>query len=177
MKIICAWCGSAISINCNHCGAPLLATNYAGGTFEPDAMVCLNGETPLIYTQGAIDRMEISHGLCQVCAGLDEAERDAMLRRRRDADARLPSAEDLDRIVEERETAAAHEASSRAARLPARPAGGPGGPASRSHPKPPQLLQIQEQSKKRGPREVPEAPTTAQTALGKNPPRMPGPKE
>lgn len=70
MKTVCAWCGSPIGINCDHCGAPLLSANYIGCTITTDtaAMMCLNGETPLVYTARAIEAMQTSHGLCKQCA-------------------------------------------------------------------------------------------------------------
>jgi hypothetical protein len=77
MKTLCAWCGSTISINCDHCGSPLIAADYVGCTFTTDtkAMLCLNGQTPLVYSTTSILTMTTSHGLCQPCSKLTEEER------------------------------------------------------------------------------------------------------
>lgn len=115
MKTICAWCGSTISVTCNHCGAPLLHTNYAGSTYSTQgaAMVCLNGLTPLIYSQFSIEAMEISHGICEPCSKLTNAERDALIVKRREADPRAPDNAALARISAEPHPGPAHERETR----------------------------------------------------------------
>ncbi len=118
MKTICAWCGSPISTNCDHCGAPLLTTQITGSTFgfgTQDAMVCLNGLTPVVYTGDAIDRMTVSHGMCARCLNLKEDERSQLVHARRQLDAGLPSAADLERIVAKRENVESHEQETRRA--------------------------------------------------------------
>jgi len=118
MKTICAWCGSVISVNCDHCGAPLLEANTQGSTwatFGQNNMVCLNGLTPVIYTQEAVDRMTVSHGLCKSCENLPEQERAKLIEKRRQADGSLPSSNDLDIIAAEREGGELHEQSTRRA--------------------------------------------------------------
>jgi len=93
MKVLCAWCGSTIQIRCNHCNAPTIAANILGGSFGlyGDAMVCLNGETPVVFTQVAIDRMENTYGLCDPCAELPADQRDAMIKIRRAKDHEIPT--------------------------------------------------------------------------------------
>jgi len=120
MKTICAWCGSTIQVRCDHCGAPLTPTSVVGASLlfsERDAMTCLNGMTPILYSAQAIEHMEKNHGICKNCAALPPNERDARLARRRQFEFHngLPSAADLDAIVAEREIAAKHESDTRAA--------------------------------------------------------------
>jgi hypothetical protein len=112
MKHVCAWCGKTIKITC-HCGAPLLITSYVGSTFDRGSLVCLNGETILTYSTDAIEKMPVTHGLCPECANLTREERDHLLTIRRNYDATLPSAQDLDKIAAERELADHHEAETR----------------------------------------------------------------
>jgi hypothetical protein len=118
VKTLCVSCGSTISVNCDHCGAPLLPTNLAHSTFfdaltHSDDMVCLNGLTPIIYTQQTIDRTPINYALCETCKALPREEREALAAKRRLADPRLPSAADLDIIVAERDLATKHETETR----------------------------------------------------------------
>jgi hypothetical protein len=99
MKTICAWCGSTVSVNCNHCGAPLTVTSYVGSTFDTDAMVCFNGQTPLIYSRQAIEAMPITHGICKNCRALPEETRDALLIERRRENKSLPNAGEQAEII------------------------------------------------------------------------------
>ena len=103
MKTICAWCGSTISVNCEHCGEKLIPAITIGGTFAlyGDALICLTSETPMVYSKDAVQRMAITHGLCETCSRLPSTERDALLTQRRLTDPRLPSAADLDAIAAE----------------------------------------------------------------------------
>jgi hypothetical protein len=118
MKTLCAWCGSTIRVNCDHCGAPLLSANYIGCTITTDtaAMICLNAETPLVYTARAIERMHTSHGICQKCRELPEKERDALLAARRVEDQSIPRSADLVGILSQSQVATDHEQSTRALR-------------------------------------------------------------
>jgi hypothetical protein len=108
VKTVCAWCGATIEVRCEHCGENLVTARAIGGTFGfyGDAMVCLNGETPVIYTEFALQRMNQTHGICESCSRLPSTERDARLTERRLAlapreRAALPSAADLDVIADE----------------------------------------------------------------------------
>lgn len=120
MKTLCVSCGSTVSVNCDHCGAPLLPTNLSHSTFfdvltHAEEMVCLNGLTPIVYTHHAIDAMQIAYSLCDKCKALPLDERQALATKRRLADPRLPSAADLDAVCAERELAENHEQATRRA--------------------------------------------------------------
>ena len=84
MKHVCAWCAKITKITCDHCGETLLQTEYVGSTFLQDkgGMVCVSGPTTLHYSAFAIARMKTSHGLCDECAALGDAERDERARAR-----------------------------------------------------------------------------------------------
>jgi hypothetical protein len=162
MKTICAWCGSTISVNCDHCGAPLLEANTQGSTwrtFGQNNMVCLNGLTPMIYSEEAIDRMPLSHGLCKRCSQLPEEERASLIEKRRQADRSLPSAQDLDTIVAEREGSELHEQATRRANRAAIHF------TAHKLPEPKHRaidhLPHERPAKKRGPTPIPEAPETS----------------
>jgi hypothetical protein len=116
MKTICAWCGGTISVQCSHCSAPLIAATAIGGTFGffGDAMVCLNGETPEIYSRQVIERMPVSHGLCDRCRELPKETRDALLIERRKHDRAIPNEGALEEIVRETTAAQDHERETRA---------------------------------------------------------------
>ena len=103
MRIICAWCAQLISTTCEHCNGVLISARALGGTFGfyGDCMICLNGETPIVYTQRTIEQMKPTHGICPACAELPREIRDALLAERRRQNPRLPSAADLDAIVRE----------------------------------------------------------------------------
>jgi hypothetical protein len=81
VKTICAWCGKDIGSTCDHCNGKLLRAATLGGTlaFYGEALVCLNGETPIIYLQSALDAMPTSHGICNECLDLPSETRDAIL--------------------------------------------------------------------------------------------------
>jgi hypothetical protein len=118
MKTICAWCGSTLRIACSHCNAPLIAASAIGGTFGfyGDAMVCLNGETPEVYSRQAIDHMPVSYGLCDRCAALPKETRDALLIERHKHDRAIPNEGALEEIVRETTAAQDHEQSTRSLR-------------------------------------------------------------
>ncbi len=120
VKTLCAWCGSTIEIRCNHCNAPTIAANVLGGTFGlyGDAAICLNGETAVVFTQAAIDRMEKTYGLCDRCAELPADERDAMIKIRRAKDREIPGPEALALTMQQIESANKHERQTRAHKLP-----------------------------------------------------------
>jgi len=120
MKVLCAWCGSTIQIRCNHCNAPTIAANILGGSFGlyGDAMVCLNGETPVVFTQIAIDRMEKTYGLCDRCAELPADQRDAMIKIRRAKDHEIPNDPNLNQLLLEIEATNTHERETRAHKPP-----------------------------------------------------------
>ena len=75
MKTICARCAALISITCDHCGTPLLATGYAGSTFDTGSMVCLSGQTPIVYSKSAIDAFPAAKAACPQCAALTDEDR------------------------------------------------------------------------------------------------------
>jgi hypothetical protein len=79
MRKACAWCGNTIAVYCDHCNATLIETRDT--LTEP--YVCINGLSPLLYTQRAIDQMEETHGMCRDCAVLPRAEREALLKQKR----------------------------------------------------------------------------------------------
>jgi hypothetical protein len=112
MKTVCAWCGSTIKITC-HCGAPLLHTTYVGSTFDLNATVCFNGETPLNYTQSAIENMPISHGICRPCFSLSASDRDELILNHREANHDLPDSLSLDEISAGKTAEENHERSTR----------------------------------------------------------------
>jgi DNA/RNA endonuclease G (NUC1) len=114
MKTICGYCGSPISITC-HCGAPLMPTDYVGSTFDRGAMVCVNGETAQLYTLEAIERMQVSHGLCESCSNLTNNQRDALVLKRREADQELPTPADMNAQIAERQIGETHEQRTRRA--------------------------------------------------------------
>jgi hypothetical protein len=116
MKIACAWCGSVIRVCCDHCGAPLIATTVLGASLpfaERDAMTCMNGLTPILYTGQAIAAMPISHGICKNCKGLPEATRDALLAERRKANAQLPTPSHQAEIIQAANNPNRHEEETR----------------------------------------------------------------
>jgi hypothetical protein len=69
MRTVCAWCGKLIAAKCPHCNAALTPAGIATGVALPlgEAFVCLNAQTPIIYTARAIELMEASHGICTEC--------------------------------------------------------------------------------------------------------------
>jgi hypothetical protein len=120
VRTLCAWCGSTIAVRCNHCNAPLATSNFLGGTFAfyRDAMICLNGETPLIYSADTVAHMEKTYGLCQPCQSIPADERDAMLKARRAIDKSIPNDTDLAAIAREIEITNRHEQETRRHRGP-----------------------------------------------------------
>lgn len=82
MKTVCAWCDKIIRVTCPHCHGPLAEANYPGSTYAA-AYVCLTGETPITYSMHAVREMQASHGVCQSCADLTPAQRDAILKEKR----------------------------------------------------------------------------------------------
>jgi hypothetical protein len=114
VKIVCAWCGSTMQINC-HCGAPLLPTNYVGSTFEHGTMVCFNGETALTYSRSAIEEMEKTYGICPTCKADSPEEREALIAIRRAKDRSIPDDHALAKILEEIERVNRHERETRRA--------------------------------------------------------------
>jgi hypothetical protein len=125
MKILCAWCGSPLGVTCTHCAAPLLATEYAGSTFQIDgaAMVCLNGETPLLYAQRTIDKMPVHHAMCAACEALTETDRSILITRRRETDPSIPDDRTLSRAVADLKEAFSHERATRQAPRPSKKRG------------------------------------------------------
>jgi hypothetical protein len=104
VKTICAWCQKTIQVRCEHCNGVLIEARAIGGTFGfyGEAMICLNGETPIVYTDTAVRAMQTTHEICQDCAELPAEIRDGIIAARRAEKAKLPSAADLDKIIEER---------------------------------------------------------------------------
>jgi hypothetical protein len=116
VKILCAWCGSTIQVRCNHCNAPLVAASVLGGTFGfyGDAMICLNGETPVVFAPHSIEKMDKTYGLCDACAELPADERDALIKIRRTKDRSIPDDSTLSTLMQEIEAANKHERETRA---------------------------------------------------------------
>jgi hypothetical protein len=107
-------------VRCSHCNAPLIAANVLGGTFGfyGDAMICLNGETPIVFSQHSLEKIEKTYGLCEKCAALPKDEREAMIKIRRAADRSIPDDFRLSMLMQEIEAANKHERETRAHRRP-----------------------------------------------------------
>jgi hypothetical protein len=120
MREICAWCGSTMQIRCSHCNAPLAAANVLGGSFGfyGDAMICLNGETPIVFSRHSLEKIEKTYGLCETCAALPKDEREAMIKIRRAADRSIPDDNAIARTMQEIESTNKHERETRAHRRP-----------------------------------------------------------
>jgi hypothetical protein len=142
MRKLCAACGSVVSITCDHCAAPMMAANYVGNTwFHGAAMVCLNGMTPVVYSQASIDAMEKTHTLCKGCTQLDGGQLESMIEAHRQADPTVPTIDELRDILVREARAFIHETETRSGLRTQR------------------QLQTQEPARKRGPKGVPKEPT------------------
>lgn len=149
MKNLCALCSATVSVTCDHCNAPLIATNTVGNNWLLGAaMVCLNGITPVVYTNVAIAKMETVYAYCQNCAALPVENRERHLAKVRETNTAVPEDDRLIQNTARLGEHRAHEIETRHAR--------------RSNPRPPMLLQLQERQdqKKRGPTGVPKSATT-----------------
>jgi hypothetical protein len=102
MRTLCAWCGGTISVTCTHCNVPLTHSTYAGTYLDSGAMICLNGQSPIIYSPRAIETMETSHGMCPYCAALPPQTRDAQLAKRRAYDKQIPNDQALQNTIAEK---------------------------------------------------------------------------
>jgi hypothetical protein len=147
VRILCAWCANTIKVLC-HCGAPLMPTDYIGSTFERNSMVCVNGQTAITYSIRTIEAMPQAFVICDECQKLTQAERDRLVSAHRQFNKRVPTPAELETILAERQAADAHESETRAKdRATIHSTAhrfNSGFPV-------PALLQILEQTKKRGP--------------------------
>ena len=104
MRTICAWCGVTTAVRCDHCNQILTTASVVGnGLYSSTAMLCANGLSPVLYTETAIERMQKTYTLCDACASMTHAERDAVLQRRRAEDPDIPSSQKLQETIAERQ--------------------------------------------------------------------------
>jgi hypothetical protein len=67
-----------MAIYCPHCNEQLAPADAPGSTFARQgsgAMVCLSGQTAVVYSKSAIEEMKETSGICPECRSVPEEDR------------------------------------------------------------------------------------------------------